>query len=118
MTWTSVCRVTAPGYARPSRRLTATWPLSRSRGPSSTRNGHAFLDPFPILHAAAEVALVDVHFERRAVPDDGAQLRGQFVRRAQDRVACFWLRRDRQDDDVGWRNARRQDQAVVVARAS
>ena len=32
--------------------------------------GHAFLDPFPVLHAAAEIALVDVHFERRAVPDD------------------------------------------------
>ena len=28
---------------------------------------HAFLDPFPFFHSAAEIAPIDLHFERRAV---------------------------------------------------
>ena len=100
-----------------SRRLTATLPFSRSRGPSSTRSGTPFLIHSQFFVPPPMSRLIDVHFQRCAVPGLRAQFRRQFLRGREHRFARFRLRHHRHDDDVRRRDARRQNEPIVVAHA-
>ena len=90
---------------------------SRSRGPISTRSGHAFLDPLPALRAAAEVALVHLHAHGFAGEGLRAELRGELVARGEDGVARLGLGRDGEDDDVRGGDAGREDRGRRRRRA-
>ncbi len=77
-------------------------------------HGDPFLDPLPVLDAAAEVALVHLHDDRLAVK----RLRAQFLRQlfsgGEDGLARLGLRRDGEDHHVRGGDARREDHPVVV----
>src|SRR5205814_1483727 len=75
---------------------------------------HAFFYPLPIFHAAAEIALVDLYFERKIDVTFAAQLQGERVARLQNFRARVFLRSDREDNDVRGRNPRWQDKSIVI----
>ena len=77
-------------------------------------HGHAFFDPLPALHAAAEVALVHMHAHGLAAEGLFAKFRSERVARGEDGVAHLGLRRDGDDDDLLGRDARREHRAVVI----
>src|SRR4030095_4684278 len=55
---------------------------------------HAFLDPFPILYAAADFASINLDFDRKIDIPSLAQLFGEFVANFQHRSAGFVLGRN------------------------
>ena len=75
---------------------------------------HAFLDPFPIFHAAAEIAPVDLHFDRRAEVALARSCAASLSAASQTAARRLFLRRDRHNHDMSRRNPRRQDQSIIV----
>src|SRR2546426_1328888 len=75
----------------------------------------AFLDPFPILYATSKIAAIDVHFDRKIDISTLTQLFREFVASVEYRGACFFLWRDRQNHNLRWRDARRQNNSIIIA---
>src|SRR5437763_12865161 len=74
--------------------------------PEFNSQRHALFDPFPILHATAEIAAINFNFDRCAGVLLRAQLARQLLRSFEDSGACLFLRRDRQNYDLRRLNAR------------
>src|SRR5206468_6192022 len=75
---------------------------------------HPFLDPFPILDAAADFSPIDEHFDWNAGIVSLAQTRCNFVTSLEDCRACLLFGGDWQNDNLRRRNARRQNGAIVI----
>ena len=75
---------------------------------------YALFDPIPLLYAAANIAGIDVNANRIAAESLAAQRFGQRLAGIEHCLAAVFLRRDWQNDDLLGRDARRQDQPVVV----
>src|SRR5690606_15782219 len=77
-------------------------------------HGHALLDPAPLLVAATLLASVDDHIDGSIGESYGTQLVGHFVAILEHARAVLLGAVDRNDDDVSWREPRRQHEPVVV----
>ena len=76
---------------------------------------HALLDPFPVLLAAGQVALVHMHADRLIGEGLGAQRLRQRFASGDDLVPRVRFRRDGQNDDLIRCHTWRDHHAIVIA---
>ena len=77
-------------------------------------DGHALFHPLPLLHAAVEIAGIDMDADRVALEMLVAEGFCECLAGVEHGCAAVLLGRDRQDHDLLGGDARWQDQAVIV----
>ena len=75
---------------------------------------NAFFNPLPFLDAATEVAVIDVHAESFSAVGLFAEAGGESLTGIDHCFLGVFLGRDGNDDNLLGRDARREDQAIVV----
>ena len=89
--------------------------LRKIAGANLNADWDTLFDPLPILHAAAQVALVDLDVDRVTVITDFSQRGGDLVGRFKHGGAGFFLWCNGNDYGVSRGDTRRQSESVVVA---
>ena len=76
---------------------------------------YSLLNPLPILNTPAQIAPIDFYFKRCIGKALSAQFKRERITCFQNFDACIFLRGNRQNHNLCWRDSRRQNQTVVIA---